>query len=1734
MRRIWVILILLLFWASLAHARQDAANEQWFKDHSLPVLWDNIESKPEWIAGEKPTRQWGERLHQINLRPGEWTVVAVPPDQWLRLVSPESGEALDTISVMRSVDGTSFIDEDLSIIPVDADRLQALTTSRRSLMSWVRVANRSSASRSVVLALFTSRLAEPGTNYDYHYTLKPSNTVTSVRLSDKPGSEIYWPLYKEQSLHYEVHGPQRIQIQSRLQLHEHLRSSYEPYQINASIDGKTVALLELESGDERHRMVRINHCVSPVARTQRAYLDIPAGEHRLSLSSHASLFVKLEASRAERDYLFDRNAPRKWIGRNAQTESLWDNDPDMMPFLLDPESPLSVQEPAAQRLIRDNGYLPDSLTARERMGGRNNYQQETLMRAHMLKNSVASLRHWIDLLPDINSATIQQHVLTLAPQNLSSADEDLFLWRNQIPKLAQQQIQGRLIRFKNSGDSYRYQLTQNQSERRLRIYLLAKHAEDTHFLTLQMGNAAGRNLQVMKLDSSSNVQPQVSAADLAASILYKDIMPAGFKPYWVEVTVPAGVDNIRLTSQRAGLWVASRLEQSIGYVPSERDYLGALSAGNRNDVQSDFLESLKWIHQHGDLQKMPSGKLGRELINQWWPLLRYLKLQRRYFPATREQKPLTAIATQGNVDVSRYINNAQAAEKNQDYIQAIEHWSHAIEGSQGLEQDNLRLQRARILLKQGSEFDANREWWNLYLYSQYPIMREKALEAIIDQAKQGEDHERVVRVLSAALLEKPSVALLSRLLPALVAIGETKKALYIGLLLDPDKRPTEPLLLSAASEGWWQVFDQLHSDLVDVESRRYWSGIKNTAMGQYEKALESWQDNNERSQQANTWLKKALSIRDGLSSSRIEQRQQALRSWSSWMTQGLLYAKWRDSNEYVTSFAGSERLSIPELGLQQDQYLSTSSRPLRLRVHGPQLIKLLIRPLHPASHNGALDDWVIIRNGDQVLRVPVTRNLVDKERHLLGKPAAKVGLRVVQTLQLAPGVNTLEVQLLQQDAIINVQVSQSVIPTPVLPQREYSSLQNWIDMDISGRDKVIDSSTMTALGLLGDCAHSSRNVAVMTLPPELNELGKVGELSKSSLSSSQALIDPLLKRLLDLIWAMEQTPDDRVKLTLQAHQLLDDNPENKALQKYAGRASRYVNWKALNTLERRAGIKRIELQKVNPEHPSARLNYALLSPLANHQQRLHGWGELLLTLEQARSLQLRFDFELEALRVSGDSSLQLTVQRDTKKRHTLYFSEQKRRDSLKLKVASGAHSVRLSLVNPYAGQNIKVSVYEKLANGTWVPHALEEQSRMYHVATHAEPLVMHAKGPNRLRIDEWLDGVIHTHYRDIKAGWQPVRLTPQGRQKEALYKIFEMAANDLPRPIPSLVPDTGLPTLTHLLKPRMSPVTPEGKPRDQLKLGGQEDGTWSLTLAPTSRRNFDEDDDSLDEAEVFSEWRISHRKFIEHAELYHHEDVLLRTREYGDPTLGLRQKISRKNIWKQTDLDAQASLYLQQPNSNHGTEWAVDFRARLSRHYDINSWLGHRPGITAFARGLSMDGLPVTNSRDVDQDIFTRYKRQHLYGLKVCDDLTYGPWVDTRMLASACVTSNEDLNLFDPDNFSVRLGARSLVGDLLLKADFRETWYFRDADRRTHSTRQNLRLEVDFLRWQTARNGFQVGLRAEHDFKLSDNSVWLTFTWHHANGRLFRDFRPEELSFRHLRQRLHNDRLYPSGQGVAP
>jgi LysM repeat protein len=621
-----------------------------------------------------------------------------------------------------------------------------------------------------------------------------------------------------------------------------------------------------------------------------------------------------------------------------------------------------------------------------------------------------------------------------------------------------------------------------------------------------------------------------------------------------------------------------------------------------------------------------------------------------------------------------------------------------------------------------------------------------------------------------------------------------------------------------------------------------------------------------------------------------------------------------------------------------------------------------------------------------------------------------------------------------------------------------------------------------------------------------------------------------LEQMRESLWLAEHDDRQTMAMVAKGEALFQAYPDVPGMQRLLRRLRRAAAWEQVPAVQASAGVRVVEVPPGLPEYPATRIRKALLPALRPGEQLISGYETLVFAVDQPVRTHFNIELTLEELTVAPAVPMQVQVQLDDGPERTLLLTPAQPGQSVTQPVPPGNHLLRMRVNEPVLNQFLRVFIREP-GNGSGHPLSTRPGMRSYHVATRDEPVVIELEGPTRLRIDELRDGRTLHRYRNIAAGWQQLRIGAGPNQEEALFRIHRLTARQPAAPLPARQPAWD-PLPVPLLAVSDSPaVSAEPLPDDRFSLGGQEDGTWSMTSSLVNRRSLDEDRNENDNGEEFAELRATHRFFDADSHSYFRTDLLTRLHDAGGPTLGLLERIDiRRPDWP-FEVAVGGSLYLQRPDAATGTEWAATLRAKLSRQFELTHRLSHRPYLSVFQRWLSLDSNLDSHSERVDQDLFTSYKEDHVRGLGIGDTLSYRPWLDSVWYTSFGLVSNTDLNPFDPDYIGVKLGARQMLGNWQAAAEYGVRRYFQDTDRDSDLERQRMQLAVDWIDWRSAKKGLQGRVQLDWDKTSGEYSGLASITWHWSNARFYRDFRSDELGFRSIRRRRLHEQLFADRAG---
>ena len=655
-------------------------------------------------------------------------------------------------------------------------------------------------------------------------------------------------------------------------------------------------------------------------------------------------------------------------------------------------------------------------------------------------------------------------------------------------------------------------------------------------------------------------------------------------------------------------------------------------------------------------------------------------------------------------------------------------------------------------------------------------------------------------------------------------------------------------------------------------------------------------------------------------------------------------------------------------------------------------------------------------------------------------------------------------------------------------------------------------------------------------PPYLIKTGqrlRLGEpvAAPGTATADRAADARVQEQMRNILWLAEHDDTQTIAMAAAGETLFQQHPQVPGLPGMLRRLRRVTSWELVPAVQASAGVRVIEVASGSPEDPAMRIRKSLLPALQPEEQLLSGFQTLVFAVDQPAPSHFRIDLAMADLAPAQARPLQVRLQLDDGPEQTRLLTPGQPQQTVNRRLPGGSHLLRVRIADPVLNQYLRVVIREQ---GAVSDSGLTSRPgrRNYHVATRQEPVSVYLEGPTRLRIDELRDGQTYYRYQNLAAGWQRVQLEAGPQQEQALFRIYRLTASQ-----PSVQIPARLPVWTPHAVPLPAASLPANSSQTQretidlFSLGGQEDGTWSLTSALQRRHNSDEESSGDKQAEDFAELRATHRFFAADKHSYFRTDLLTRLRDEGGPTLGVRSWVDiRRPDWP-VEIALGGTLYTQRPDNETGSEWAATVRGAVSRQFDITPRTAHKPVISVFQRWLSMDDEDQRHPERIDQDVFTEYKNDHRRGLGIADMLTYRPWLDTLMYGSLGAVSNENLNVLDPDHVVVTVGARQLLHDWQASAEYQARQYFPDEDRNQHVKQHRYQLSLDWLGWRSYKHAWHARAQLVWDNSSNEFSGLLSISWIHSNARFYRDFRPAERGFRSLRERQLQEQFFAISAG---
>ena len=1117
-----------------------------------------------------------------------------------------------------------------------------------------------------------------------------------------------------------------------------------------------------------------------------------------------------------------------------------------------------------------------------------------------------------------------------------------------------------------------------------------------------------------------------------------------------------------------------------------------------------------------------------------------------------------------NQKITNQLQQAQVFADQQQWPSAIESLSQIIRHSTGKLRQDAIVARVNALFSADESYLATVEATGWFTYTDDPQFRAQLIETLTRESGFQNDARRRERFAAMAALNIGNETNSLALAEEFIANRRYLFALMTLTTLRSDSNTEDLILRCTYQLGWWKLFEETLANIKDSHKQYKWRGLMHLKRGNYLKAK---QQLTQAGDAGLAWLehwKKGDQIFHQLDHRNKDLRLKAIDDWRSWQRSNPGPKQWIVEPQCISQSSGNVAINSTIAGTHMQYFRSAPDNPAQIQVEGPCQIKIEARPIHPTGENNEpLSDWLVIHNHEQSELIPIINNFPSRTLKTHEESEASIGGLVEAEIQIPAGRNLLKINAEKYELLFRIKVLRPEIPLSILPllneftfdslrSGKFSSCQSCASTRTASKNCVRlicrdASCRSTSLGKQCVCSE-------LQLPPDQTI---AANLPFHVQSQDNALRDAsaALRRSQLAGYYRYEAP---ITPLMQIQEILLNNPGRQDIHAIYRQIKQQFTWERFRQFDSQAGIHTIGYSGWSPEAPATRIRKALMSQW-NWEYALLSSNDLEIDVDS--EFQTNCRITLQRPRVSflpvTDSTVRCFQSDDDS---TIAIYDPRQQIELDTQLAPGSQRITLRQLNPTANHIVGVNIHEVLKDGQLVPFADvngNNKERIFQVATFDEPLEFRVSGPTIIRIDQSDKdlNMISSKTIPISGAEREFKLFPDEGREQGYFRIFELVPGTHSSksyradPVPSVAHDNQadevvegvIEQVAYLeeIKPldTLSLRSPDDPPatleiNDYNELGYQERGTWFLDVGYQIRRSLAEAPRPV-ESGRFMDLYLGRYFYNPWNETYSLSRFLARPRIENGTTFGFQNRGSttvpfakcqpdvRANGWGQYRFSWNGYGFIQ----NAGTPlrddvssnpWIVGGWLRLARRRQINEHLSRRPTLTAFGRYLSEDRNGF-QAGDLDQDVFTPYKRNHRYGLRISDTFTRQTRLDKRFWFRPYLVTNEDQLV--PDNLGFQTGSDQLIGPLQLNLSYRFTRYLSDNDRELSSLQNVVNLQAVYERWHSYRRRSEVRFSIQHDV---DDDEGTSFSFNFVNyfnhGRGYRDFDPNQLQFKALKE----------------
>ncbi|MDX1299701.1 MAG: hypothetical protein R3260_15900, partial [Pseudomonas sp.] len=299
------LILFLLLWllSGYLHALPDDLRSA--LKEPLQVAWDNLEGGSEWLSGPPP--RYRDGFHWVTLESAEKLSFRFYRHSAIRVMS-KTNPSVEGISVAVS-DGSGLF---ITLEPEQLADGTWLYTNPLEVPGIALINNTSPDSQYRRFALFTKREALSPAPEPYRHRINLDLPTISLSENDNHGSETFQRMLSGQQASVEMSGPVRLLVENRFHYAPDHDSTSADYRLSVQLDDEPASTLLFSTSPEYRRQIYVDGQPIVSGRSEKAVIEVPAGEHRLTLSADANILLRLRQMQTD-DFLFpELNRPMAW------------------------------------------------------------------------------------------------------------------------------------------------------------------------------------------------------------------------------------------------------------------------------------------------------------------------------------------------------------------------------------------------------------------------------------------------------------------------------------------------------------------------------------------------------------------------------------------------------------------------------------------------------------------------------------------------------------------------------------------------------------------------------------------------------------------------------------------------------------------------------------------------------------------------------------------------------------------------------------------------------------------------------------------------------------------------------------------------------------------------------------------------------------------------------------------------------------------------------------------------------------------------------------------------------------------------------------------------------------------------------------------------------------------------------------------------------------------------------